>query len=387
MKRPVFLARGFRPFFAGACLFACLAMALWLAAYSAHLSPVTGRLPVLQWHAHEMIFGYALAVIAGFLLTAAQNWTGIATLHGAPLAALFALWCGARIFLLPGVDLIAAGAICDLLFLLSLLLAIASPVIRVRQKRQAPILLLLALLVAADACFYLGLAGWLEHGLRWGMDGGLYLVLGLVLFMGRRVIPFFTEGGTGRRVEIPRPRWIDVALLMLYPLFLLKQVFLPTVAAAPLALALFGVTLVQLAMWYTPGIWRKPLLWSLFFSFAMISMGFLLQALAHLSDISSTLPLHAFTVGGIGTITLSMMARVSLGHTGRNVHESPFVVTLALLALALAAVLRVFLPLLHASGYLTWVLSAGLCWISAFACFAWLYLPMLVRPRIDGKPG
>jgi len=383
----VFLLRGFRPFFTGACLFAIVAMALWLAQYTGILLLAPARLPTVQWHSHEMVYGYAVAVIAGFLLTAAQNWTGITTLHGGLLALLFMLWAAARIFLLPGLDQYAAAAFCDLLFMLSLLIAIAGPVIKVRQKRQAPVLLILLLLAAGNTSFYLGLAGWLEHGVRWGIDGGLYLILGLVLFMGRRVIPFFAEGGTGKQVKIPKPQWIDVALIVLYPVFLLKHVFLPTNHTVLLAASLFLVTLTQLIKWHIPGIWKKPLLWSLYLSFAMICLGFLLESLVRVAAISKALPLHAFTVGGVGIVTLSMMARVSLGHTGRNIHQSPLMLTLAVMLLAAAALIRVFLPMMQPSLYVTWVVGAGICWIAAFGCFALCYLPMLAKPRIDGKPG
>ncbi len=379
--------RGFRPFFSGAGLFALLAMILWLALYSGKIQAPNSELSAMQWHAHEMIYGYAIAVICGFLLTAAQNWTGVSTLKGSLLAGLFILWCTARVLLLPGLNFLVVAAVFDLLFMFLLFIAIAYPVIKVRQKRQAPVLIILALLFTGNLIFYLGLFEKFPNGIRLGTDIGLYLVLGLVLFMGRRVIPFFAESGTGKVVEITRPRWIDISVVLLYPVFFIKQVFLADEPTSLISFSLFLVTGIQLVYWHKPGIWKKPLLWSLYVAFAIISLGFLLQGLVIYTDISDNLPLHAFTTGGIGLITLSMMARVTLGHTGRTIHESPFVITLAILLLIAAAVTRVALPLVQPSLYVTWVMIAGVCWVMAFACFAVYFLPRLMEARVDGKPG
>ena len=387
MSQTAFLMRGFRPFFSGAALFALLAMILWLALYTGKIQTPSSELSAVQWHAHEMIYGYAIAVICGFLLTAAQNWTGVSTLKGGLLVGLFILWCSARVLFLPGVNFLMIAAACDLLFMFLLFSAIAYPVIKVMQKRQAPVLIILALLFTGNLIFYLGLFGKLSGGTRLGIDIGLYLVLGLVLFMGRRVIPLFAETGTGKVLEIARPRWIDISVFLLYPVFFIKQVFLADEPTALISFSLFLVTGIQLVYWHKPGIWKKPLLWSLYVAFASISLAFLLQGLVIYTDISANLPLHTFTIGGIGLITLSMMARVSLGHTGRIIHESPFVITLAIILLIAATITRVILPLVQPSLYVTWVTIAGVCWSLAFACFAVYFLPRLIAARVDGKPG
>jgi len=386
-NQPAFLMRGFRPFFIGAGLFALVSIALWLVLYTAKLQTAPDNLSAMQWHAHEMIYGYAVAVICGFLLTAAQNWTGVNTLKGSLLAVLFSLWCAARIFMFPGLGLVKIAALFDLLFMVGLLAAIAYPVLKVKQQRQTPVLIILLLLLTGNVLFYLGLFGKLDSGVRLGTDFGLYLVLGLVLFMGRRVIPLFAENGTGMKVKITRPRWIDISMFLLYPVFIVKQVFLREEPTALISVSLFLVTMIQLIYWHIPGIWKKPLLWSLYLAFAMISLGFLLQALVIYIDISQMLALHAFTVGGIGLITLSMMARVSLGHTGRNVHESPFVITLALLFLIAAALFRVVLPWVETEHYTNWIVISGVLWMAGFSCFLICFLPKLIKPRTDGKPG
>lgn len=381
-----FLSRGFRPFFLGAALFAILTMAAWLAVYRYGLPLRVTGISLFQWHAHEMVYGYAMAVIAGFLLTAAQNWTDRETASGAFLALIFAAWAAARALMLFGTDLLWFAAAADLTFMLALAFAIARPILQVRQKRQAPVLLLLALLIAGNLAFYLGAAGWLPNGVRSGVHGGLYLVLGMVLFMGSRVIPFFTERGVGYEVELKKPRWNDIATATLYLLFLFSEMLLPQhVLGALLAAGLMVLNSMRVAGWHTLGIWRKPLLWGLFAAFIMINFGFLLRALMPVTAIPDFLPIHAFAVGGIGVVTVAMMARVSIGHTGRSVQQPPGVITPILLGMVLAAVLRVFAPLADPAHYALWVALSGLVWIASFALFALVFIPMLVQPRADAK--
>jgi len=334
-----------------------------------------------------MIFGFAQAVIAGFLLTAAWNWTNRETASGGALMLLFAAWAAARVLMMPGfVSLTAAGA-ADLLFMAALLFAIARPVMLARQKRQAPVLLLLALLGLANLAFYLGAAGWLPGGVHLGVHGGLYLVLGMVLFMGSRVIPFFTQRGVGYKVELKKQRWNDNLTLALYPLFLLSEVLLPGhLLGALLAAALLILNSLRVSGWYTLGIWQKPLLWGLFATFLMINLGFLLRALMPVTAIPDFLPIHAYAVGGIGIVTLSMMARVTLGHTGRNVHQSPPVVTLLLLGMVLSVMARVFPPLIDFAHYAFWVTLSGILWIVTFALFVVVFTPMLLSPGADARP-
>lgn len=373
---------GFRPFFLGASLFAIVTMVAWLASYRFGLQLEVVGITLFQWHAHEMVYGYAMAVIAGFLLTAVQNWTDRETASGGLLALMVAAWAAARALMLFGTGLLWFAAAADLVFMLVLGFAIARPVLQVRQWRQAPVLLVLLLLTAGNLLFYLSAAGGLPSGVRIGVHGGLYLVLGMVLFMGSRVIPFFTERGVGYEVELKKPRWNDHASAALFPLFLLSEMILPQhILGALLAAGLMVLNSMRVSGWYTLGIWRKPLLWGLFVAFIMINFGFLLRALMPVTAIPDFLPIHAYAVGGIGVVTLAMMARVSLGHTGRSVQQAPGVVTPMLLGIVLAAVLRVFAPLADPAHYALWVALSGLVWIGSFALFALVFIPMLVRPR------
>jgi uncharacterized protein involved in response to NO len=387
-REPLILMRGFRPFFLGAAVLAILTMIAWMSMYLLQWPIDVAGVSPFQWHAHEMIFGYAIAVIAGFLLTAAQNWTGEDTLTGARLGWLFAGWVLARLLMLTGTHLILYAAIADIAFMLVLGIAIARPIVKVRQTRQVPVLLILSLLLVANFVFYLGALGLLSQGARWGVHGGLYLVLGIILFMGSRVIPFFTRGGVEEPVDIKDARWNDIATFILYPLFGLSEVLIPNnPAGALLAVGLFVLNSIRVSSWHVLGIWQKPLLWGLFAAFTMINLGFLLRAMSLVTEISSFLPIHAFGVGGVGIITLSMMARVTLGHTGRNVHQAPRVVTPMLIAMLLAAVVRVFFPLFYPANYQLWIAVSATLWILSFALFAGFFIPMLLKPRADGKPG
>jgi uncharacterized protein involved in response to NO len=378
--------RGFRPFFAGACLHAIVAMALWLGVYLyGHPLQATG-ISIFQWHAHEMIYGYSMAVIAGFLLTAAWNWTGLKTASGASLAWIFLPWVAARVLMLGGTGQLAWAAAADLLFMLGLLLAVSRPIVKTRQVRQVPVLLIIALLMAGNAIYYAGAAGWTGVDPDIGIYSGLYLVLGMVLFMGRRVIPFFTSRGVGYDIELKNSRWNDWATIVVYPAFMVSEVLLPGHrSGALLAGVLFVLNSIRVHGWYTLGIWQKPLLWSLFASFVMINLGFLMRMLAAVTAVDGLLPIHAYAVGGIGIVTLSMMVRVTLGHTGRNVHQAPPITTILLGGMGLTALIRVLMPLMDPLHHRLWIAISGVTWILSFLVFAVLFIPMLVSKRADGK--
>lgn len=380
---------GFRPFFMGAALYALLAMLAWMAIYVFGASLPLAGLPAVTWHAHEMIYGYGMAVIAGFLLTAVRNWTGIPTLSGIRLALLFALWALAR--LLPFVNIeggLYALAAVDLGFALCLLVAVVAPIARARQWRQLGVASKLVLLGLGNACFYAGLLGWFDAGVRIGIYGGFYLIIALILTMSRRLIPFFTERGVGYTVQLRNRLWVDVSSLALFVLFLILEVFAgQKQAAAATALALCALHALRLYGWFTRGILHYPLLWGLHAAYAFMVAGFALYAAGVWLGISPFLGLHAFAVGGIGIITLAMMAHVALGHTGRNVHQPPPIVRYALLALVLAVVFRSFAPLFDMAHYRLWIALSQAFWIPAFGAFLLRYFRFLMQPRIDGQPG
>lgn len=380
---------GFRPFFAGAALFSLLSMLAWTAMYVFGRLAEASALPQVIWHAHEMIYGYSMAVIAGFLLTAVRNWTGVPTITGTPLLLLFLLWLTGRILLAGGnSDLLQAAALSDALFGAGLIIAILVPIVRVRQWSQLGIVSKIMLLIASNMVFYAGALGLLGDGIRIGLYSGIYLVLALIFVMGRRVIPFFIEKGVGYPVQIRNRTWIDIASLVLFLGFWIADILQPdTPLVAGLSLALLVLHTIRLFDWHTPGIWRRPLLWVLYLGYAWLGAGFALKAAVPVLDISPLPALHAFAYGGIGMITLGMMSRVTLGHTGRNVFEPPAILFPMFTVLFAGAVFRVVLPLFDPDRYVIWVGISQVLWIAAFGIFLAVHLPMLARPRADGQPG
>jgi uncharacterized protein involved in response to NO len=223
---------------------------------------------------------------------------------------------------------------------------------------------------------------------RWGLYSALYLILSLIFVMARRVVPFFIERGVGYPVQLVNRAWVDRSSFVLLLLFWLSDVFTTwNELAALLAAALFAVHAIRLRDWHTPGVWRKPLLWILFLAYGAALLGFLLKALAVVLPLSPYLAVHAFAVGGIGLMTVGMMGRVILGHTGRDVQQAPRWVSLLFMALFAAFVARVALPLLLPAYTLAWMGLAFAAWLYGFAVFLWVYAPMLVKPRVDGQPG
>jgi len=381
-------ALGFRPFFLGAGIYAVLTIALWAGVWSGALAIDTGPLAPLHWHAHEMIYGYALAVVAGFLLTAVRNWTGLHTARGAVLMLLAGLWAGARLAFSAGGAFFAVAAVLDVAFALLLAALVARPLVRAGQRRQAGVMAKLVLLGAGNVVFYLGLFGWLAEGLRWSIYGGLYVLVSLVLTIGGRVLPGFIERGVDYPVQLANPRWPTIASLSLFLVFFISDLFTgSTLVSAAAALGLFAVTAWRLVLWHTPGIWRKPLLWGLYLAFASIAAGFLMLALAPVAGLPRTLALHALGAGGIGLATLAMMARVALGHTGRDIRRPSPLVGVALGLLLLAVLARAFLPLLWPGAYAWLVGGSQALWVASFTLFLLACAPVLCRPRIDGRPG
>ncbi len=380
-----FLNLGFRPFFFAAGLVAVLSMIIWYLMYQHQLLSADFVLPQL-WHAHEMIFAYAMAVIAGFLLTAVKNWTGIQTIHGLPLLLLFILWLLAR--LLPFVAHIPLPvlAVMDVSFLLLVCIFVMIPIIKARSWNNIGIVSKLFLMALAHTVYYLGVLGVLKQGIHWGLYAGFYLVLALIFVMARRVVPFFIEKGLGLQQPLTNYLWLDRASLVLFLLFAIAEIFYPGPSSFTLAGLLFILHSIRLYHWYHPQIWQKTLLWSLYLAYMFITSGFLLKAMSWIVPISYFIPVHAFALG-IGMITISMMSRVSLGHTGRNVFDPPKALFWVFLIMAITFVIRVVLPLLLPEAYKMWIALSQILWVIAFSAFSYLYFPMLFKARTDGRFG
>jgi uncharacterized protein involved in response to NO len=381
---------GFRPFFLLAGIFSFILVAAWVWLYRDPSVMLHGQqISAVSWHAHEMVYGYAMAVVAGFLLTAVRNWTGVQTLHGLPLMVLALFWLLARLMpFVPHPDALMVMAVFDLGFNLALAVAIYIPIARVKQWQQMGILSKVLILGLGNLLFYLGLAGIVDEGIRWGLYTGLYIIISLILLMARRVLPFFIEKGVDEKVELKNYRWVDLGSLVLMLAFWLVEVFSPWVQVAQwLALILAILHTIRLAGWYTPGIFKKPLLWVLYAAYTWIVLGFVIKALGLVTEVNPMLSVHAFAYGGVGIMTIGMMACVALGHTGRNVFEPPSGLGLMFLLLLAGSVVRVFFPWVVPESYTLWILVSQLFWVLAFALFSWKYVPMLIKPRVDGQYG
>jgi uncharacterized protein involved in response to NO len=375
---------GFRPFFLGAGVLALLAMLVWLARLWG-LLPGDGYLGGTAWHAHEMLFGYVGAVIAGFLLTAARNWTGIATPTGAWLGALVLLWLTARLGPLLSLPH-GLIAILDLAFFPALALALIPPLWRGKNKVNRAFLALLAAMTLANLLVHaqaLGLtAATASRGSRLMLDLAL-LTLWLVA---GRIMPFFTQSAIPGSKPHTRP-WVETSTFVLAPaIALLNLVWPASPVSGLLLLILAAIQAIRLGGWHHPLAWRNPMLAVLYAGYLWLILGLALDGLAALGLLPPFPALHALTAGGIGVFTLGMLARVTLGHTGRDMRAST-ATSLAFLTINLAALVRVFPPLLWPGHYSLWLGIAGGLWVLAFALFLGIYGPMLARPRVDGRPG
>jgi len=379
---------GFRPFFLGAGLFAVISVFLWLAFFLNLFTLPASPVSSFQWHAHEMIYGYAMAVIAGFLLTAVSNWTGLPTPKGIKLALIFGLWAAARLLFSLGGSYLIVSAICDLLFSSILLIVLSRLVIQSKQHKQFAVIAKLLILLICNLLFFLGVYGYVDDGFLWGIYGGLYTIIGLILTIGRRVLPLFIERGVPEQVQVFNSKWLDLSSLFAVLVFFISELVLKTPAlSAYAALVIAGVNVARLIGWHTAGIWKRSLLWSIYLSFWFICLGFLLIATSYFFDTPKHLAIHALAYGGIGLATLSMMSRVGLGHTGLDISTPSKAMTLAFSFFIVGTIVRVMLPLLNLFDYLSLIKISQLLWIIAFVIFTFIYLPILCKPRADGRPG
>ncbi|MES9971505.1 MAG: NnrS family protein [Candidatus Thiodiazotropha sp.] len=375
---------GFRPFFALAGLSGLGLMLLWIAAWQTG-SPPSAYSSLVDWHSHQMLFGFSIAIIAGFLLTAVRNWTGIETPTGKPLALLALLWLIGR--LLPLIPAVASWlvALVDWLFIPTLIIVLTPPLVNGQNPVNRLFLPLLGAMAVANLLYHLQMLGFASTG-QAGISLMLNLILLLMIFVAGRILPFFTE----KAINGARPRFNKLREQSVYALFILwtlGELLMPNSwLISPLA---FGVAITQawrLLDWHHPAVWRRPILWVLYSGLCWLVAGFLLKTLALLQLYPNSLATHALTVGAIGVFTLGMMARVALGHTGRDMEPKPSIVT-AFILFNVAALIRVGLPVTGLVSYQACITLAGALWSLGYLLFVITYLPILLRPRIDGRPG
>lgn len=389
---PTWLAMGFRPFFLGAAVFATLTSTQWIHVLAVGRAPLP-TLPAPLWHAHEMVFGFTMAVVAGFLLTAARNWTGLDTAHGRGLLGLAALWAAGRVGasgLLP-IPLVGSAAL-SVAFPLLLAGVVGRVLYLSGSRRNYGVVVVLGGLALASAAVWaeaLGLAAGLARPALYAALHGMVL---LIVVIGGRVVPLFTRNRVGDTAIGNVPTVDRAALAAASAVALFAGPAAAGLPGAPTALALSAAVSAPLQLWRmrTWGTRRAapiPMVAVLHAGYAWIGVGHALLAAALLvPSLSPTVALHALTLGAIGTMTLGMMARVTLGHTGRTIEDHPLTTyAFALMQLAAFARLAAFVV---PSWVLVWTWwAAGAAWVAAFALYLARSGRALLSPRPDGRAG
>jgi uncharacterized protein involved in response to NO len=377
------LSYGFRPFFLGAALWACIAMVLWVGLLSGWWSFAIGY-GAIAWHAHEFLFGYIAAVMTGFLLTAIPNWTGGLPLQGVPLLALFLLWLAGRVAMLL-TDWIgtSAAAIIDCAYLITVTAVIAREIVAGSNWRNLRVAVLVALTAIANVVFQAEVL--ISAAPNYGLRLAVAAIVALIMVVGGRVTPSFTSNWLTRQGSQHRPapfNRFDIGSIAIGAVALIAWIAAPDwYGAAALLFVMAIAQAARLARWTGARTWPEPILFVLHLAYAFVPLGAFILSISILWPriVPASGALHAWTTGAMGLMTLAIMTRASLGHTGRDMSSSP--ATVAIYGTMLVAALaRIAAPLLPAF-YYQMLLTAGAAWFLAFAVFVLTYGPMLVRPK------
>jgi len=377
------LRLAFRPFYLGAALLSVLIVPLWVTIFlgATTWSPTP---PALLWHAHEMLFGFAIAVIVGFLMTAGKTWTGLATPRGPVLGFLILLWFSARVASM--VAPYAVFAALDLALLPLVGLIFLRLLIRSRNWRNVPLALILLLLSLVNLSFHLSATGLIDLAPMRSLYAGLGFVVMIECVMAGRVVPFFTTSAVAG-LKIDALPWLERSALAATAIGLGLWVSELHSGLATVALALaFALNLARQLRWHPLATRSRPILWILHLSYLWLSLGLGLLALSQAGLLPVSIGVHALGVGATGGLILGMMTRTARGHTGRPLTtDAPEI--LAYVLIMTAAVLRVLLPMLAPSLYVYALVAAAAAWSAAFLIYLWQYTPWLVSARPDGKDG
>lgn len=373
---------GFRPFYLLAAVFAAISVPLWLASYFGVLQ---GALQVgLGWHMHEMVFGFAVAVVVGFLFTAGRSWTGLDTPRGAHLMALVALWLAGRVLLYAMPGLFAAFV--DWLFLPLAAWPLLLVLHRSGNYRNLFLVGLLALLALTNGLYHAAAFGALALSPAVPVQAAILIIVVIESVIGARVIPMFTRNGAPGSTPVSNPKRALVAVGLMAAAGISWLAGLPGVVTAPLALCAAGVSLANLLAWQPQRTLRVPLLWILHLSYAWIGIGFVLLALASVQLAPASAAFHALTVGSMAGLIIGMITRTTLGHTGRPLKAGRAEACMYWLV-QLGAVARLLAAIGPAPLLVPALVGAGILWSLAFVLYAVTYAPYLWRPRVDGKEG
>jgi uncharacterized protein involved in response to NO len=378
---PAVLSNGFRPFFLLGPLYAGIAVLAWLPVfYGELLLPTT--FSARDWHVHEMLFGYVPAVVAGFLLTAIPNWTGRLPLQGRPLLVLVSAWLAGRfaVTLSAEIGWLAAAAV-DCAFLVMMAAAAAREIAAGKNWRNLKIVALLGLLAAGNVAFHVEahFEGVALHATRLGIA----TVIMLIMVVGGRIVPSFTRNWLMRRGpgRLPTPFGrFDLTCIVLSGAGLVLWILEPDGAPAGAALiAAAALNMVRLSRWAGDRTFADRLVLILHVGYAFVPLGFLLVGLSAFDIVAPSAGIHAWTAGAVGIMTLAVMSRASLGHTGRALVASPALQ--AVYAAVLVAALARICAALHPAWNGPLLEVAALAWAAAFLGFAALYAPLLVLRR------
>jgi uncharacterized protein involved in response to NO len=385
------LRQAFRPMFLFGAMFSAIAMALWGMMLSGHLV-LNVYANVMFWHQHEMIFGFVAAIIVGFLLTAVQNWTGNRATHGTTLLMLAIIWFSGRLLMLFGGGLSPwLVAAVDMMFLPLAAILFGRIVLNAGQVRNLFFVPILLLLTLSNGIMHAGVLLNQFQFIQHGSMNAVWLVTLVMAIVSGRVLPMFTANGTQTPKVLPNA-WLDrLALGSLWLIFLLQffllKLYLPTAVLSVIYAfaALFNfIRVLRLKVWITL---KVPLLWSLHLAAMFIPIGLVLFALRYAGfPVSVSTGIHALTAGSMGIMILSMMARVSLGHSGRLLQPKA-IITVAFVLVVVAALIRVFFGWLSPGLVLQGYYVAIMAWVIAYALYVLVYTPVLISPRADGKPG
>ncbi len=284
-------------------------------------------------------------------------------------------------FIAPHLQLICG--LLDLLFLFIILITIARPIIKTKQWPQLVITIKLLIIIIANGIFYAGSLGILSHGTYYGIYIGLIIEIALILTITRRIFPTFSQLGLGLKEPLPSPPWIDQASLILSLVWMIMFLYNSESSITAVLAFMFFITLsIRLWYWYKPALWDVPLLWSLYLGLACIAIGFALLSVSYFLPSFHYFGIHALAYGGIGLITFSMMARVSFGHTGRNVRAQNSKLAIALVIFSTGIVFRVLMPLFLPQYLDWWLMSAQFFWTLGFGAFLVIFIPILIRPSL-----
>jgi uncharacterized protein involved in response to NO len=358
-------------------------MLAWLSAF-AGFSGTGVYLHSVVWHSHEMLFGFAAAVIAGFLFTAVANWTGLPTPAGAALAGLTALWFAARVLIIKGPAPVAA--IVDVAFLPAIALAVAIPIFRSKNVRNYKVVAVVFALAALHGVFHLASLGYAPVGLaRTSLFASIDILVILLAIVAGRVVPAFTknavpEANSRHESWVENITFVGMAVVVLVT-FVSGLWTLPPAWVALLFVVVSAAHATRLGLWDPVRTVHNPLLWMMPAAYSWIPLAFLLRALAAMNIVPASAWIHAVTIGAFSSFMLAMMIRSTLGHTGRQLVASRFDMT-AFVLLQLAAIVRVIASIAAGESYRFWIVASSLIWVLAFVIFVLRYLPMLSRPRV-----